>query len=249
MSFAKNKQLIYGRQPIIEALESGKNFDKILVSKGIEKSFFKSLAQICSANHVPIQEVPAEKIDALTHKATHQGVAGFLSLVHYYSLPDILSAVYDKGDAPLILMLDEITDVGNFGAIVRSAWGAGVHAVVVPTTHSAALNADALKASAGALLHLPICRTTNFGSSIQYLKNNGLQIVATTLQTNSYAHQVDFKSPTAIIMGSEDQGVQTHHLKKAEHWIKIPILNNFDSYNVSVATGMVLYEVMRQRLF
>ena len=242
-----NNNLIYGRHPVVEALEAGRGFDKIFVQRGIDYAFNKMVEHLAYEQDIPLQVVPLEKMNRLTRK-NHQGVAGFLSLIPYYNLDDILAAAYDSGEMPLILVCDGITDVGNFGAMARSAACTGVHGIVIASKGAASINAEAIKASAGALNQIPVCKVRFIDKTLHYLKENGLQIMATALEAKQYIHQINLKTPTAIIMGAEGAGVSPAFLKIADHLVKIPMMGNFDSFNVSVATGIILYETVRQRI-
>lgn len=247
MKKTKYNNLIYGRHPVLERLSSGEIFDKIFLQKGLRGSFVNKLHSFATQYHIPIQLVPTEKLNRLTHNQNHQGVAGFASLVTYYDLEDVLSQAYASETPPLLLLCDGITDVRNFGAIVRTAACTGVHGVVIPYKGMANINADAIKSSAGTLHKVPICKVRFLDQSIQYLQNNGVQVVASSLQTKQFLHQIDLSIPTAILIGAEGKGVSPKFLKQADQVIKIPMVGNFDSFNVSVATGMLLYESVRQR--
>ncbi|MEZ4885043.1 MAG: 23S rRNA (guanosine(2251)-2'-O)-methyltransferase RlmB [Chitinophagales bacterium] len=244
----KEKNLIYGRNPIFEALESAKSIDKLFVQRGLKSDSIKEIVSLAAKADTVIQKVPIEKLNRLTRNAAHQGVAGYLSLIRYYSLEDILSHVYDRGEVPLFLVCDGITDVRNFGAIARTALGSGVHAVVIPSQGAASINAEALKTSAGALNKIPVCKVNDLENSVKYLQKNGLQILATSLQTDTMLYQADLTIPTAIVVGAEDSGINASLLRMIDKWVKIPMAGDFDSFNVSVATAMSLYEVMRQRI-
>lgn len=244
MKFAEN--LIYGRHPILEALSANKAFDKLLLQKGATGDGLRDIIRIAREREIPLQHVPPETLDRIAPR-NHQGVVGFASLVSYCSLDDILAAAYDKGESPLLLVCDGITDIGNFGAIARTAACAGVHGIIIAEKGSAPISADAIKASAGALLQVPICRVRFIDVALYELRDNGVQIVATSLQTQQWLHQTDLTQATAFILGAEDKGVSPAFLKLADVKVKIPIPGNFDSYNVSVAAGMILYEAIRQR--
>lgn len=244
-----NNQLILGRQAVLEAIESGISIERVFIKKKIEEGFSKQIKTICKEMGVPYQVVPVEKLNRMTKK-NHQGVILQAAEITYYTVEDILSNVYDKGEIPLFLVLDGVTDIHNFGAIARTAWGCGVHAIIIPTKGNAMINEAAIKKSAGALLHLPICRTFNLKSSLNFLKENGLKIVSSALNnTSKFVFNLDAKQPLAIIMGSEGEGVSNEVLAFSDITIKIPMANDFDSFNVSVASGMILYELLKQRRF
>ncbi|HMS50776.1 MAG TPA: 23S rRNA (guanosine(2251)-2'-O)-methyltransferase RlmB [Chitinophagales bacterium] len=243
---ALQAQLIFGRHPIIEALQNGQTFDRIYVQQGIHPAFIKQLRGLAEIADVDVQTVPVEKLNRLTRQ-NHQGVAGFTALITYHEVGNIVQQAYELGQTPLLVICDGITDVGNFGAIARTAAGAGVHGLVITRKGSAPVNADAIKASAGALNKLPVCRVRFIDKTIPFLQEMGLQVIAADGKAKTLLQQIDFKQPTAIIMGAEDEGVSPAHLALCDKVFKIPMPGNFDSFNVSVATGMVLYEAIRQK--
>lgn len=240
--------LVYGRRPVLEAIETGQSIEKVYFKQGVEIGFLKQLKELCIAYEVPFQGVPQVKLDKITTK-NHQGVIMVLSQIKYYKTEDILSQVYEDGEVPLFMLLDGVTDIHNIGAIARTAWATGVHAIIVPHKGSASINADAIKKSAGALLHIPVCRTINFVDTVNFLKNNGLKIVSLGLSNESVLlHDLNAKQPLAIIMGDEGAGLSEDVTALSDEIVKIPMVKAFDSYNVSVASAMVLYECMKQRL-
>lgn len=238
---------IFGIRAVIEAIDSGKDIDKILIKKGLGGDLFKELFEKIRANELPFQYVPLEKINRITRK-NHQGVLAFVSPVTFYDLENFLPSIFEAGNNPLILVLDQVTDVRNFGAIVRTAECAGVHAVLIPERGAARINADAVKTSAGALHTVPICRTKDLKKSIQFLQESGLKIVAATEKSDDNYTQTDMTGPTAIVMGSEEKGIEKQLLNQADAQVQIPILGKIESLNVSVAAGLLIYEVVRQRL-
>lgn len=242
-----NDNLIFGIRAVIEAINADKNIDKILLQKGLSNELFNQLRQALRGKEVPYQFVPPEKLKRLTDK-NHQGVIAYVAEVVYYDLEDVLAQTYEKGKTPLILILDRVTDVRNFGAIARSAECAGVDAIVIPSRGAAQINGDAVKTSAGALHRLPVCREENLKQTIETLKENGLQIVACHEKTDKLIYDVDLKQPTAIIMGSEEDGISGEYLKRSDVQVKIPMAGNIASLNVSVATGIILFEAVHQRL-
>lgn len=241
------QKLIYGRHPITEAIHNHKSIDKIMLSNAVKGDFEKELRKLCKEHNIPLHIVPKDRITQITAK-NHQGVLGFLSDIEYQLIEDIFPVIYDRGEVPLIVVLDGVTDVRNMGAIARTAEACGAHALILPQKKTAQINAEAMKASAGALNSIPVCRTASLANAIDYLLMNGLQIIAADLRGDKMLHQLDLSLPTAIIMGSEDEGVRPHLLRKVNHWFKIPMKGSTDSFNVSVATGMVLYESIRQRI-
>lgn len=239
--------LIFGIRAIIEAINAGKAIDKILLQKGLSNELFNQLRQALRGSEIPFQFVPQEKLKRLTDK-NHQSAIAYIAEVNYYSTEDLLAEVFEAGKTPLVLILDRVTDVRNFGAIARSAECAGVDFIVIPSRGAAQINGDAIKTSAGALHRLKVCREDNLKNTIEYLKEYGLQIVGCHEKTDKLIYDADFKKPTAIIMGSEENGISGEYLKRSDVQVKIPMTGNIASLNVSVATGVVLFEVVHQRL-
>jgi len=241
-----HENLIYGIRPIIEAIRSGKEIEKLFLSKQAGGNLFKDLFSLARENNIPIQFVPNEKLNRITSKV-HQGAIAYISEISFYKTYQILPVIYEKGEIPLLLILDSITDVRNFGAIVRTAECAGVHAIIIPLKGSATINADAVKTSAGALHSVPICREKSINQTISFLKQSGVQIIAATGETDKAYYNANFSLPTAIIMGSEDEGIRHSILILADDTVKIPLSGNIASLNVSVATGILLFEAVKQR--
>lgn len=239
--------LIYGRHPVLEAIDAGKNLEKIFLQNSIEKDFQKTILQLSREKNIPVQFVPIEKLNRLT-KGNHQGIVVFLSLIDSYKLEDVLPHIYEKGETPLFLLLDNITDVRNFGAIARTAEGAGVHALIIAEKGNAQINSEAIKTSAGALNKIMVCREKNLLQAINFLKLNGIQIIATDATAEKMVYNCDFKIPTAIILGSEGTGILPEFLRKTDVIAKIPMAGTMESFNVSVACGMILYEAMKQKM-
>lgn len=240
--------LIYGHHPVVEAINAGKAVEKVLFQQGLRGDLEKEIRHLTKAHDIPLQVVPREKLNKLA-RGNHQGVAAWLALVEFQSLEDVLPFVFEKGETPLLLLLDGITDVRNFGAICRSAECLGVHAVVVPQSGAAPANEEAMKASAGALARVRVCRVRSLFSTVEWLQQSGVQVVATALADRSVPlYQVDFGLPTALLLGSEGEGVHSKLLRMSDVVTKIPQATDFDSFNVSVAAGIVLYEALRQRL-
>ena len=243
----KNKEAIFGIRPIIEVIKSGKTIDKLFIQKGLHNESFAILWKLVRENRINYKHVPVEKMNRLTKK-NHQGVFAFISPIDFYTIEDVIPNLYEEGKSPLILILDRITDVRNFGAIARTAECSNVDCIIVPEQNSAAINSDAMKTSSGALNNIKICRTWNLKMTLQMLKDSGVQIVSCTEKTNNKIYSVNYQIPTAIILGSEENGISNEFLKFSDEKVKIPILGNIESLNVSVACGVILYETVRQRL-
>jgi 23S rRNA (guanosine2251-2'-O)-methyltransferase len=241
-----DNNFIFGIRTAIEAIRSGKTIDKLLIKKGLQGELYKELFDLIKEYGINTQTVPEQKLNRVTRK-NHQGVIAFISPVPFYDIEEIVTATYEKGETPFILYLDRITDVRNFGAIVRSAECAGVHAIVVPEKGSAQINADAVKTSAGALHHIPVCKVKSGHETLHSLKQNGIMLIAATEKAANAHTAADYSGPCAIIMGSEEDGISDEILRMADDLVKIPILGKIGSLNVSVASGIVLYEVVRQR--
>lgn len=242
----QDSNIIYGRHPVIEAVKAGKSIDKVMLQQNIRGEYEKELRFLCRKHEVQLQVVPKERLNRFTN-GNHQGVIGFVSLLEYQSIENVLPMVYEQSQTPLFLILDGVTDVRNFGAIARSAEIAGVHAIIIPQKGAALINADAIKTSAGALTKIPVCRENSLINTIEFLQNSGVQVFASSLEAEVLIQNLDFKNPIALIVGSEDVGVQQSVLRKADKTFIIPQVGTTDSFNVSVAAGIMLYEVMRQR--
>lgn len=242
----KKENIIYGIRPIIEAVKSGKEIDKILIQTGLNNELYFQLRKLINEFKIPFQYVPVKKLNRITSK-NHQGVICFISNIVYHNIENLLPGIYEDGKLPLLLILDRITDVRNMGAIARTAECAGVDAIIIPEKGSAQINSDTIKASAGSLYKIPVCKSKNLKNTIEYLKESGVQIIAATEKAGNYYTSADFTKPTAIIMGSEENGVSGEYLKRSDFKVKIPILGDIESLNVSVATGVILYEAVNQR--
>ncbi|QHL89005.1 23S rRNA (guanosine(2251)-2'-O)-methyltransferase RlmB [Nibribacter ruber] len=241
-------EMVFGLRPILEALHAGKTLEKIYLQKGVNHSISQEISELARAAGVPISIVPPEKLDQLTRK-NHQGAVAYLSSVTYLPLDEIVASIFEKGKDPLLLVLDRITDVRNFGAIARNAECMGVDAIVIPSRGAAQINADALKTSAGALNLIAVCRENNLKDTLHFLKQSGIRVVACTEKAEEELTDasVDLTGPLAIMMGSEEDGISPEYLKKADVRVKIPMTGQIQSLNVSVASGIVLYETLRQR--
>jgi 23S rRNA (guanosine2251-2'-O)-methyltransferase len=237
---------IYGRHPVLEGLQRGDEFEKIMLQQGTRGEFEKEVRGICRDRNIPLQIVPKEKLQSYTQK-NHQGVIGITSPLAYQELETIFEAVKAKNEIPMFVLLDAVTDVRNIGAIARSAEISGVHALVVSKKNVASINAEAMKASAGALNLLSVCRVSSLMAAVEYLQAQGVQVVAAEMEAKKLVRHVDFSLPTAVVMGAEGRGINNDLLRKMNETFRIPMLGKTESFNVSVATGIVLYEAMRQR--
>ncbi len=239
--------MIFGIRAIMENILAGNEIDKLMVQKGLGNPLLKELIQTARQHNVPVVQVPVEKLNRVTRK-NHQGAIAMMSSVTFASLDNIINEAYGKGEEPFLLILDRVTDVRNFGAIARSAECAGIHALVIPSRGSAAINSDAMKTSAGALGHIPVCREDNLKTTLEYLKNSGIRILACTEKTEDSLFQIDLKGPIAVLMGSEEDGISPEYLKLCDLRGKIPMAGQIDSLNVSVSSAIAAFEVVRQRL-
>jgi 23S rRNA (guanosine2251-2'-O)-methyltransferase len=242
----QSETIIYGRHPILDAVAAGTPIHKILFQEGVRGELEKEIRHLCRDHDIPLQVVPKERLNKFV-RGNHQGLIAFISLKEYNKIEDILPMIYDSGETPLILLLDGITDVRNFGAIARSAEVCGAQVIVVPSKSSAHINEDAMKTSAGALAKIPVCRESSLVTVIEYLQGAGVTVIASDLQGRAQLPDVDMKRPLAIVIGSEGEGVSQGVLRKVDQRFIIPQKGTTDSFNVSVATGIILYEVMRQR--
>ncbi len=243
----KQNSLIIGRQPLIEALQSGKGIDKILLQKNTSGDGIITIRQIARDQNIPIQIVPVEKLNGLT-RANHQGVLAFVARVQYMDLQQVIDHVVSNGELPLFLMLDGVTDVRNIGAIARSAVCCGAQAIIIPDKGVGALNEEAMKSSAGALEMIHICRVNSLLKAVDDLHLNGIKVFTSEMRAAENVFELPFNDPCCIIMGDEGKGVQPYLAKAADHFFKIPMATSFDSFNVSVATGIILYEAMKHRM-
>jgi 23S rRNA (guanosine2251-2'-O)-methyltransferase len=245
---ATERKFIIGRQPLIEAFESGINIEKILIQKNAQGEGLSEIKNIARDKSIPIQLVPIEKLNGMS-KANHQGVLAYISKVKYLELQEVIDFVVAKGQTPLFLMLDGVTDVRNIGAIGRSIHCCGAQALIIPDKGVGALNEEAFKSSAGALEHIHIVRVNSLLKAVDLLHLNGIQVFTSEMRADKNIHELDLTIPSCIIMGDEGRGVQPYLAKAADYFFKIPMATNFDSFNVSVAAGIILYEAMKQRMF
>jgi 23S rRNA (guanosine2251-2'-O)-methyltransferase len=242
----KETDCIFGLRPIIEAIKAGKQIDRLLIKQGLQGPLYQELMTEVRNSGINYQIVPVERIELVTRK-NHQGVLAWLALIEFQHISNILPEIFEKGEDPLIVALDGISDVRNFGAIVRSADCLGAHAVIIPEKGSARITADAIKTSAGALHTFPVCREKSIVRTVEYLKESGLHIICADEKKGDFAANTDISGPCVLIMGSEDKGISRELNELADVYVKIPMSGKIGSLNVSVASGILLYEIARQR--
>ena len=243
----ERNEYIFGIRAVMEAIEAGKDIDKVFIKKDLQGELVGELFDLIHEYEIVTQRVPIERINKITRK-NHQGVVAILSAVTYHSLENLVPQIYEEGMLPFVVVLDGITDVRNFGAISRTCECVGANAIVIPEKGSVTVNADAVKTSAGALHYLPVCREKNVYSAVKFLKDNGYQIVAASEKAKISYTQADYTGPVAIVMGAEDTGISPEELRLCDTMVSIPQFGNIGSLNVSVAAGVMMYEVVRQRL-
>ena len=240
-------QYIYGIHAVLEALDAGQDIDKILLSKTLNAETVQKISDMARQLRVPMQRVPVQKIDRITRR-NHQGVLAMMAAVTYYHVEDLVPQLFDKGENPFFVVLDGVTDVRNFGAVARTCDCASVSAIVIPDRESVSVNADAVKTSAGALNYLPVCRESNLAKAVKLMRDSGIKIVGTDDKTRTNYTKADFTGPVAIVLGSEDKGISPEIKKLCDTLVTIPEFGHINSLNVSVAGGIIIYEVVRQRL-
>jgi len=245
MQYPKDN-FIFGLHPVIEAIQSGKEIEKVFLQTNLTSAVAKELQRLLRENNILFQYVPLEKLRRITPK-NHQGVVAYVSEITYQKIEDILPFLFEKGKIPLLLILDEITDVRNMGAIVRTAECAGADAVVIPQKGSALINAEGMKASAGALNILPVCREKSLAEAVRFMQESGVQVIGCTEKAESSYTSIDLTIPTAFILGSEGKGISGELLRLCDKQAKIPLIGKIESLNVSVTAGIVLFESLRQR--
>lgn len=244
--FQSKKNIIAGRNPVTEALKSGQTIDKILMFKNASGDSVQEIRKLAKELNVPVQYVPNEKLNSLTN-VQHQGVVAYKSTVVYQDLQQVIDWVNEKGETVLFVMLDGVTDVRNIGAIARSAVCCGAQAIIIPEKGVGALNEDAMKSSAGALERIHICRVNSLLKAVDDLHLNGIKVFTSEMKAAKKIFELDLKEPCCVIMGNEEKGVQPYMSKAADEHFTIPMKGGFDSLNVSVAAGIILYEAMKQR--
>ncbi len=243
---SKSNQQVFGIRAIMEAIESGKEIESLFIQKGISGDLFRELRKLIDKHQIKYQYVPIEKLNRLTTK-NHQGVVAFISPISFHQVEDLIPFIYEKGETPLLLVLDRITDVRNFGAIARTAECAGVHGIIIPLKESAAIHSDSIKTSAGALFKIPVCRVHSLKKAVEYMQESGLQVIGCSEKNDESMYTVDYKIPTAVVLGSEEDGISNELMRILDRFAKIPLMGEIESLNVSVAAGVVLYEAVRQR--
>ncbi len=235
---------VFGIRAVEEAVDAGKEIDKVLIKKGLQGELFREFFKKIKEHDIPFQFVPVEKLNRITKK-NHQGVIAFISSITYHNIEQIIPTLYEEGREPFILVLDGVTDIRNFGAIARTAECAGVNAIVVPAKYGAPVNADAIKTSAGALHLIPVCRVNDITETVKYLKDSGIKIVAATEKGADDYREADYSGPKCLVMGAEDKGISYKILEIADIRSKIPLKGQIKSLNVSVAAGIMLYEMLK----
>lgn len=243
----KESECIFGLRPVIEAIKAGKEIDRLLIRQGLQGALYHELMTEVKNHEIVYQIVPVERIELVTRK-NHQGVLAWLSVIEYQHIDNLLPMVFEKGEDPLIIALDGVSDVRNFGAIVRTAECLGAHGVIVPEKGSARITADAVKTSAGALHTFPVCREKSIVRAVEFLKDSGLKVIGAEERSGKPASEADLTGPVVLILGSEDKGISRELKNLSDYLIKIPMKGNISSLNVSVAAGILLYETVRQRL-
>ena len=245
--FQSKKNIIVGRNPIAEALKQQSGIDKILLFKNATGDVINEIRKLAKEQNIPVQYVPNEKLNGLTN-INHQGIIAYRSAVRYFDLQSVIDWINNNGETVLFLMLDGVTDVRNIGAIARSALCCGAQAIIIPDKGVAALNEDALKSSAGALEKIHVCRVSSLLKAVDDLHLNGIKIFTSEMNAEKKLYDLNFSEPCCIIMGSEEKGIQSYLSKAADEHFSIPMKGEFDSLNVSVAAGIILYEAMKQRI-
>ena len=241
-----DNNLIFGIRPVVEAIEAGREIEKLYIRKGAEGQLMTELRELCLRHRVHVQEVPVEKLNRLV-RGNHQGVVAQIAAIAYVQLDDILERVPDD-ETPLVVVFDGVTDVRNFGAIARSAECAGAHGLIAPLKNSAPVNAEAIRASAGALTTIPVCRVGSIRNTIKTLQAEGFQVVAATEKSRKLLYDADLRRPTALVMGAEETGISKEVLKLCDERLAIPLIGRIESLNVSAAAAVMLFEVVRQRI-
>jgi 23S rRNA (guanosine2251-2'-O)-methyltransferase len=243
----EREDLVYGRHPVLEALASGRPVDKVFLQQGTRGEFEKELRNLCKDKAVPFTIIPQAKLQRMV-RGNHQGVIAQLAAAAYQKTEDLLPLLYEQGKIPMLLLLDGVTDVRNLGAIARSAEVCGAHGIIIPQKNSAGLTPDAVKSSAGALLRLPVCREKSLVNTIGLLQMSGVKVIASDLQADKFLHELELTEPLCIVMGAEGEGISKGVSRAADVTFKIPQAGTLNSFNVSVAAGILLFEAMKARM-
>ncbi len=243
-----NENQLEGRNAIFEALKNGREIDKIFIRKGNTDGTLKKIVAMATDKGIVVQKIPPEKMDFMSQTKNHQGIIAYVSVHQYAEVADILNSAKEKGEDPFIIILDEITDTHNLGAIIRSAEASGVHGIIIPKRRSAGLNATVGKTSAGAVEYVPVAKVTNLASTIEDLKKEGLWIACADADGENY-FESNLKGPIAVVIGNEGDGVSRLIKEKCDFIISIPMFGKISSLNASVAGGLIMYEIVRQRKF
>ncbi len=244
----KKSLLIIGRGAVIDAIRSGKQLDRIYLQNNVQGKWIEEIKSLARQHRIPINKVPVEKLNGF-NISNHEGIIAQIARVQYYELQEIISFVVEKGEPPLFVILDGITDIRNIGGIARTAYCCGIHALIIPDKGVGALNEDAILTSAGALEKIPVCRVNSLMKAVDELHLNGIKVFASEMTATKNVFDCDFKEPCAIVMGSEEKGIYPALMKLCDEKFKIPMAGDFESLNVSVATGIILYEVIKQRVW
>ena len=240
----QNKDVIFGLHPVMEAIKSGKEINKILIQKGLQGNLFHELRGMLRHSMVNIQLVPVQKLNSITRK-NHQGVIAFISPVTYHQVEDLIPRLYETGKEPKFIILDGVTDVRNFGAIARTAECLGFNGMIIPAKGGATVTSDAIKTSAGALLNLPVCRVDSLKKSLDFMIESGLNLVACTEKTEDTIYDISYDGPIGIVMGNEETGISNDLINRCQFLGKIPMAGEISSMNVAVSAGIIMYEAVR----
>ncbi len=243
-----NEDIIYGRNPVIEALEAGREVDKILIQDGLRHSQIGYIRNLSKDRGIVYQFVDKRKLDRMTEGENHQGVVAYAAAHSYTDLEDILAMAENSGEPPFLIIAEGITDPHNLGSIIRTANAAGAHGIIIPKNRSVSLNSVVAKVSAGAIEHTPVARVTNIAQTIEVLKKKGLWVTGTSLEATQLCYESDLTGPLAIVIGSEGEGMSRNVCDKCDFLVKIPMLGKAESLNASVAAGVLMYEAVRQRI-
>lgn len=243
----EKNQMVFGIRAVMEAIESGKEIEKLMIQNGLRGDLYHEFFQLLKYHNISFNNVPLQGLNRITRK-NHQGVIAYLSPITYQSIENLIPMLYEQGKNPFLLLLDRITDVRNFGAIARTAECSGVDAIIVPSRGAAIINEDAIKTSAGALHKIAVCREDNLKTTMEFLKNSGIKIIGVSEKATSYYYDEDFTGPVALMLGSEENGISEAYMNYLDGFIKIPMAGFIESLNVSVAGGITMFEVTKQRL-